>query len=120
MLGLGDLISATLFGFDTYFPGFTVTATLSGVIYGLFLYTPLDKERSNINFLIRLLLSSLIVLGFIELIIDTLWLKIMFKKAFYVLLSGRVIAKLVTVPVITILSFILYKATRPLAKKYLS
>ena len=35
--GLADLIGALLFPFGTYFPGFTVSAGLSGLIYGIFL-----------------------------------------------------------------------------------
>jgi len=99
--------------------GFTVTSALSGIVYGLFLYKPADKERSNLNFGIRLIISTLIVLGIIELIIDTFWLKLITQKAFYVLLSARIVAKLITIPVISILAFTLNKAIQPLARKYL-
>ncbi len=35
---VSDLIGATLFPFGAFFPGFTVTAALVGLIYGLFLH----------------------------------------------------------------------------------
>ena len=35
---VSDLIGATLFPFGAFFPGFTVTAGLVGLIYGLFLH----------------------------------------------------------------------------------
>ena len=34
---LGDLIGAILFPFGPYFPGFTLSAAISGTIYGIFL-----------------------------------------------------------------------------------
>lgn len=49
---LADLVGALLFPTGAYFPGFTATAALSGVIYGLFLY----KSRPNLK---RCFLASL-------------------------------------------------------------
>ena len=34
---LGDLVGAILFPIGAYFPGFTLTAFLTGLVYGLFL-----------------------------------------------------------------------------------
>ena len=34
--GLGDLIGALLFPIGAYFPGFTLTAFLTGIVFGLF------------------------------------------------------------------------------------
>lgn len=36
--GIGDVVGTLLFPVGAYFPGFTVSAMLSGLIYGLFLY----------------------------------------------------------------------------------
>jgi len=44
--GLGDLIGAILFPFGAYFPGFTLSAIISGFIYGIFLY---DKNNNFSN-----------------------------------------------------------------------
>ena len=41
--GLGDLIGALLFPFGSYFVGFTITAALSGLVYGLCLYSKNGK-----------------------------------------------------------------------------
>ena len=43
---LGDFIGAILFPFGTYFPGFTFSAALTGLIYGVFLY---KKPGENIE-----------------------------------------------------------------------
>lgn len=44
---IGDVISAFLFPVGAYFPGFTLTAFLAGVLYGLFL----KKKASFFNVL---------------------------------------------------------------------
>lgn len=40
---LGDLIGAVLFPIAAYFPGFTVTAFLTGMVYGLFFHKKIYK-----------------------------------------------------------------------------
>ena len=35
---LGDLLGAIIFPFGPYFPGFTISSAITGLIYGLFLY----------------------------------------------------------------------------------
>ena len=36
--GVGDLVGALLFPIGAYFPGFTLTAFLTGAVFGLFLH----------------------------------------------------------------------------------
>ncbi|MBQ3079168.1 MAG: folate family ECF transporter S component [Clostridia bacterium] len=58
--GLSDVVGAILFPFGSYFPGYTITAALSGAIYGFALYT--DKEKIRIHrIVIAYLLTTLIV-----------------------------------------------------------
>ena len=58
---LGDLLGAILFPFGPYFPGFTVSSAVSGLIYGIFLYNN-GKEMCHQKLLIKLTISSLIQL----------------------------------------------------------
>ena len=52
---LGDFIGAVAFPTTgAYFPGFTLTAAVSGLIYGLFL----GKKTSNIRIILSVLLSQ--------------------------------------------------------------
>ena len=48
---LGDFIGAILFPFGTYFPGFTVSAGLTGLIYGIFLYKKQESEMTDKKFI---------------------------------------------------------------------
>ena len=58
---LGDLLGAILFPFGPYFPGFTISSAISGLIYGVFLYNN-GKEMNNQKLLFRLTISSLMQL----------------------------------------------------------
>lgn len=117
--GLGDLIGAILFPFGTYFPGFTVSAALSGFIYGIFLYKKPEEQVSNKKFIIKLVISNLLVLGVIEIFLVSLWLYILYEKAYLVVVSSRVVAQLIMFPIRIITIFILEKALRPVVHKYL-
>ena len=122
---LGDLIGALLFPFGTYFVGFTIEQALIGLIYGLFLYKNNKSEEDQELFfkgkklIIRLLISSFIVLGIIELPCMSLMLHLLYGKAFIAVLSSRILAKAVLFPIQIIVMFFLSKFIEPLAKKYL-
>lgn len=88
MTGLvADLLGATLFPQGPFFPGFTLTAALSGLIPGLVLY---GRKPS-----IRLIgLSSILSAVICSLILNTFWLTILLKKGFLVLLPTRIVSAL--------------------------
>lgn len=117
--GLGDLIGAILFPFGSYFPGFTISAALSGFIYGVFLYKDPNKKISNLKFIIRLIISSLIVLILIKIFIESVFLNILYGKAYLVVVTTRISTQLVLFPIQVALIFGLEKALNPFAKKYL-
>ena len=49
---LGDFLGAMLFPFGAYFPGFTVSAGLVGLIYGIFLYKKQGDLKSPCIYLL--------------------------------------------------------------------
>lgn len=116
---LGDFIGAILFPFGTYFPGFTISAGLSGLIYGLFLYKKQDQEISNKKFILKLIISNVLVLGIIEIFVVSLWLNMLYGKAYLVVVSSRVVAQVVMLPIRIITIFFLEKITRPIVNRYL-
>lgn len=117
---LGDLIGALLFPFGTYFPGFTVSSAISGLIYGIFLYQNPEKEEiKNWKFVLRLVLSSAFVLGIVNIFLTSLWLHILYQKAYFAIISTRIVAQIVMFPIQIITIFGLEKGTRPFVKKYL-
>ncbi len=90
--GVADLLGATLFPKGAFFPGFTLSAILTGVLFGALLRR---KEKS----LPRLALAvGLNCLG-VSLCLNTLWLTIMFKTPFYILLPTRALQALILIPI---------------------
>ncbi|MEG0267548.1 MAG: folate family ECF transporter S component [Carnobacterium sp.] len=81
-----------------YFPGFTLSAFLVGVIYGLVLY---KKPKTLERVIVAVLLTTL----FVHLGLNTLWLKIILDKAIYVIFPARVVQNLILAPINCILLY---------------
>lgn len=114
---LGDLIGAIFWPFGAYFPGFTISVGLSGVIFGLFLYETPNKDKKY--FKIKSVISTVIVLVMINLLLNSLWLNIMYGKAFTYYLSIRAVAQAVTFPIYVATIILLEKTLKNPIKKYL-
>lgn len=94
--GLADIIGAFLFPTGTFFPGFTVSAVFTGLIFGFVLY---GKEVT----IIRALIASALVCLVVNLLLNTYWLTFLLGKGFNVLLASRAIKEIVAIPVMTVL-----------------
>ena len=116
---LGDLIGALLFPFGAYFPGFTISAGLMGIIYGLFLYRKPESKISNFKYIVFLIISSVIVLGGIKILLESLFLNVLYGKAYLAVIASRVVTQSIMLPIQVITIFLLEKALRPFALKYL-
>lgn len=117
--GLGDFIGAILFPFGTYFPGFTVSAILTGLIHGIILFRKPDEEISDVKFILKLILSSSITLGCVNILLSSWWLNIMYGKAYIAVLASRVTAQLIMLPIQVIVIFAIYKFLKPVLNRYL-
>jgi ECF transporter S component (folate family) len=91
----GDLLGMILFPTASFFPGFTLNALLIGIIYGSLLY----NRPNNKSYLIRLIISVLIVRLFVNLGLNTLWLSILYEQAFMVLVIPRLTSTLIQIPI---------------------
>ena len=72
---LSDFLGAVLFPIGAYFPGFTLTACLTGVVFGLFLY----KEQS----FTRILGATLVNQIFGSLLLNSFWLSVLYGSRTY-------------------------------------
>lgn len=115
---LGDLLGAILFPFGPYFPGFTVSSAISGLIYGIFLYNN-GKEMSNKKILINLTISSLIQLIVINIFLTSLWIHILYGKAYLAIMASRTITQIIMIPIHIVTIYGLEQFSRPFVKKYL-
>ena len=93
---IGDVIGGFLFPTGAFFPGFTVTALLTGLIFGWVLY------NKKVTFA-RAALASALVCVFCNLLLNTYWLTFIIGKGFTVLLVSRAVKELVAIPVMAVL-----------------
>ena len=115
---LGDLIGALLFPFGEYFVGFTIVQGLVGFVYGIVLYKK-DGFFTGKKLIFRLVISSILVLGIIELLIMSLMLHFLYGSAFIAILSTRLITKLIMLPIQILVMYFLSKYIVELTNKYL-
>lgn len=106
--GLADLIGAVLFPIGPYFPGFTLSAILTGVVFGLFLR---KEERGWPHLAIAVGVNCL---G-ISLCLSTLWLAILTGSPFLALLPTRIMQNLIMIPI----QFAILRVMRYPVKRYL-
>ncbi len=99
--GLADLIGALLFPFGSFFIGYTISAVLTGLVYGLLLYQK-GSFKVDKKFMIRLLIAILIVCIFINGGLNTLWLLLTSKKATIAILPTRLLKQLIMIPIMFI------------------
>lgn len=116
---LGDFIGAILFPFGSYFPGFTISSGLTGFIYGIFLKRDFNKEINEKKFIFGLIISSILVLVLDGIFLRSLWLNILYGKAFWIIVGSRVVAELIKIPIQVVTIYILDKVTRNFVNKYL-
>ena len=80
---LGDFIGAILFPIGAYFPGFTLTAFLTGCVFGLFLRQKQGWPQSIAAVGINQFLLSLFL--------NTFWISLLYGSPYGPLLATRVI-----------------------------
>lgn len=85
-----------------FFPGWTFNAILAGVLYGMFFY----KKQVSLK---RVLVAEFTVSMICNVLLGTLWLQIMYGKAFLVLLPMRALKNLIMWPVNAALFYTLAK-----------
>lgn len=98
--GALDLLKYILKPTGPYFFGFTFNAMLSGIIYGTILY----KKPISIT---RIVLAEFLIKLFVNCILNTLWLSMLYGQGFFALLPLRVLKNVIMLPID---SFILYFA----------
>lgn len=89
-----------------FFFGFTLSAMVAAVIYGLLLY----QRKFTLG---RFALSQLLVKLIVNVGMNTLWLTMMYGKLFTAILPARLISNMIQLPVDVAVYFLLIKALYP-------
>lgn len=97
--GAGDLIKYLLKPDGAYFLGFTLTAMLGGVVYGVFFY----REKCTIP---RAIASKATVSLLLNCLLNTVWVSWLYGMPFLGALGPRVIKNLMALPFEIVLLYI--------------
>ena len=91
--GAGDVIGYMLnSGGGAYFPGFTLTAILAGLVWGLSLY------QKRVTFLRAILTKGFINL-FLNILLNSFWLKLLYNKGMWAELPLRIAKNITMLPI---------------------
>ena len=91
---LGDFVGAILFPIGAYFPGFTLTAFLMGVVFGLFLY----REQTVPKILCAVTVNQCVL----SLCLNTLWISILYGSPYGPLFVTRIVQTVILFAVQTV------------------
>lgn len=97
-----DVISFLLFPTGIFFPGFTLSAAMAGMIYGQFFY----KKAVSLG---RVVAACLTVSIFISLLLNTFWLYLLTEQAITVLLPVRILQNTIMLPLKIYMIWMLFK-----------
>jgi len=98
---LAYFLGMLLFPKFTFFPGFILTAFLTGLTFGLAF-----QHRTS---LFRILLANLIVVFVLNLLLNSLWLHIMYMTPWSALFATRIIQEIVTYICYTLVLIVIFK-----------
>lgn len=102
--GLGDVLGYLLNpGGGAYFIGFTISGMLGGLIYGLCLY-----KRDKKHAIWWIVLAVCLITFFVNIILNTVWLSILYDKAYSMFAAARIIKNFVVAPVHIIVIFAIF------------
>lgn len=104
MGAISDILGMAIFpSGGAYFPGFTLSAFLAGLIYGFVLY----KKHDTI---LRVAAAVLIVTVFVDLGLNTIWLSMTLGKAVAAIIIPRLLKSAVMLPVQIITINVVWRA----------
>jgi ECF transporter S component (folate family) len=99
---ISDVLGCLIFSPGMFYPGFTLSAFTSGMIYGLYFF----NKKISIN---RVILASITVFLLVDLCMNTLWLSILYHKGVQVLIVGRAIKGSIMLPFQVILIYNIHR-----------
>jgi len=108
---LADIIGYFMFPSNgSFFPGFTLSAFAGAFIYGIVL-------KKNPGSIYRILVAVLLVTVVVDLTLNTVWLSILYKKAWTYFFTARLVKSLIFMPVQVVVLKLLWKYTGKEIKK---
>ena len=79
-----------------FFPGFTITSFISGVIFGIFLY----RQKPGVQHILASQIVYTLVCG---ILLNSLWLSMLYGNGFIPVLTARLVKEMVMIPINTLM-----------------
>ncbi len=105
--GVSDVIGALMFPVGEFFPGFTLTAVLEGVCFGIFLGKLFDGKTNDF---VRSVIPVTITQIFLSLGLNTFWISYMYHSPYLGVLMPRIVQTLVLIAVQSVVIPLFIKA----------
>ncbi len=102
---IADLIGVAMAGMD-FFPGFTLSAALAGLVPGLMLH----RRRRDISF--GRLLAAVVVAGVVVTLLNTYWVVLLYGAGVFAILPPRIVSRAVMIPLHTGILWLLITRVR--------
>ncbi len=106
---LCDYIGWLLFPTGAFFPGYTLTALLSGLVFGIGLY----KQQPTVW---RVAIVRAVIVVFLHMGLNTVWSTMFFGKSFMALLPARALKSAIQYPIDVVLLYLLLNLVLRLRK----
>ena len=109
--GLSDIINYIINPKGAFFPGFTISAMVSGIIYGIAFY----KKEISVK---RCIFAEIAIVVIVDILLNTLWLSLLYGKGFFVLLPMRIIKNVVMIPINVAMMYFVLKLVDRIKEQY--
>ncbi|EHJ00126.1 hypothetical protein CDLVIII_3567 [Clostridium sp. DL-VIII] len=100
--GMSDIINYLIIPNGPYFPGFTISGILAGILYGIVLY---NKKIT----LARCIIAIIIETVAIDIFLNTFWLSILYGKGFTMLIPLRAFKDIIMIPIKVFIMYFLLR-----------
>lgn len=90
--GIVDILQFFLKPSGEFFPGYTLTAILGGILYGIFLY----KNKFSLP---RIISVKCIINVFLHLLLNSYWLTFLYGYAFWLKIPERILKNIAMLPI---------------------
>lgn len=107
---IGDIVGAFLFPVGAYFPGFTVTALLTGAVFGICLYRKVNVFRIVTSVLLVQVIGSLIV--------NTYWISVLYGMPYWPTFVTRIYQTAGMTAVQVIVIYVLSRSAVPALRRF--
>ncbi|MBR3366427.1 MAG: folate family ECF transporter S component [Lachnospiraceae bacterium] len=100
--GVLDIVKYVLRPDGNFFPGFTISGIMGGMIYGTILY----RQRPTV---LRILAAQAAVKTVVNIGLNSVWLHMLYGQALAALLPARCVSNLVMLPVDTLILYLVLR-----------